>query len=60
MVVSEQHATSDADHRKYGLVRGKGIPMVLINGSVDGLQVPSVSAGVVMRWWSLVLHQPEW
>lgn len=44
VVVSGQHAISDADHGMYDTVRDKGIPMVFINGTIAGLPVPSVSA----------------
>ncbi len=44
IVVSGQHAISDADHRMYEEVRAKGVPMVFINGAIEGLPIPSVSA----------------
>ena len=44
VVVSGQHAMLDGAHEMYRAVSDKRIPMIFVNGAVDGLAVPSVSA----------------
>jgi LacI family transcriptional regulator, repressor for deo operon, udp, cdd, tsx, nupC, and nupG len=42
--VSGLHADRDADHSTYRRLAEEGVPVVLINGAVDGLECPAVSA----------------
>lgn len=44
IVVSGQHAILDGSHEMYRAASDKSIPMVFVNGAVEGLCVPSVSA----------------
>lgn len=44
IVVSGRHADLDADHGIYRGLRQRGLPLVFVNGEVDGLDVPSVSS----------------
>ncbi|HEX6197195.1 MAG TPA: LacI family DNA-binding transcriptional regulator [Jiangellaceae bacterium] len=41
--VSGRHADTQADHGRYHELRKRGIPMVLINGYIEGLDVPFIS-----------------
>ncbi len=42
-IVSGRHANTEVDHRRYGELRAAGIPLVLINGYVQGLDAPFLS-----------------
>jgi LacI family transcriptional regulator, repressor for deo operon, udp, cdd, tsx, nupC, and nupG len=44
IIVSGLHADTTADHTRYFRLRAQGLPLVLINGAVPSLDVPSVSA----------------
>lgn len=41
--VSGLHADTQADHSRYHALSNQGVPMVLINGFVDGLDAPFIS-----------------
>ncbi len=41
--ISGLHADTRADHTRYELLRGQGIPIVLINGYAPGIDAPFVS-----------------
>lgn len=41
--VSGLHADTQADHGRYHELRKRGVPMVLINGYIEGLDVPFIS-----------------
>lgn len=43
IVVSGAHAHANADHRHYRLLKERGLPLVVVNGVVEGLGVPCVS-----------------
>ncbi len=43
IVVSGRHADLEADHDIYRSLRQRRLPVVFVNGEVDGLDVPSVS-----------------
>jgi LacI family transcriptional regulator, repressor for deo operon, udp, cdd, tsx, nupC, and nupG len=44
IIVSGLHADTTADHRRYRQLHEQGVPLVLVNGVVEGLAVPFVSA----------------
>jgi LacI family transcriptional regulator, repressor for deo operon, udp, cdd, tsx, nupC, and nupG len=44
IIVSGVHADTTADHATYHRLRARGVPLVLVNGAVEGLDVPTVSA----------------
>jgi LacI family transcriptional regulator, repressor for deo operon, udp, cdd, tsx, nupC, and nupG len=44
IVVSGLHADAEADHEPYRELRAQGVPLVLVNGVVEDLDVPFVSA----------------
>ena len=54
--VSGQHAILDGAHEMYRTVTEKHIPMVFVNGAVDGLRVPSVSADEAEAAYLAVRH----
>jgi LacI family transcriptional regulator, repressor for deo operon, udp, cdd, tsx, nupC, and nupG len=46
IVVSGLHADTEADHGLYAELVGRGVPLVLVNGFVAGLDVPFVSCDI--------------
>jgi len=44
VIVSGRHADVDGDHRLYDRLVEREVPLVFVNGHVDGLPVPSVSS----------------
>jgi LacI family transcriptional regulator, repressor for deo operon, udp, cdd, tsx, nupC, and nupG len=56
VVVSGLHADVDADPGRYRALRALGLPLVLVNGHVEGVDVPFVSADDVAAMELAVAH----
>jgi DNA-binding LacI/PurR family transcriptional regulator len=54
--VSGRHANTEADRSRYWELRAAGFPMVLVNGYVEGLDAPFVSADDVESFRTAVAH----
>lgn len=57
--VSGQHADSSADPTRYHELRERGLPIVLVNGYVEGLDVPFVSNDDVASMEIALRHLTE-
>lgn len=51
-----RHANTEGDHSRYHQLRGHGVPLVLINGYVEGLDAPFVSTDDVHAARTAVEH----
>lgn len=54
--ISGRHANTEVDHSRYGELRAAGIPIVLVNGYIDGLDAPFVSSDDVESTRTAVRH----
>ncbi|MDN5789817.1 MAG: LacI family transcriptional regulator [Micrococcales bacterium] len=43
IVISGMHADTTTDPRRYVMLRDRGLPLVLVNGYIDGVDVPFIS-----------------
>jgi LacI family repressor for deo operon, udp, cdd, tsx, nupC, and nupG len=56
VLVAGRHANTEVDHARYAELRADGIPLVFINGYVEGVQAPFVSAADAAAMRAAVEH----
>lgn len=54
--IAGRHANTEVDHHRYGELRAAGVPIVLVNGHLDGLDAPFVSTDDVQAARTAVEH----